>query len=205
MASIVVVSTAKECVSDVCRRSIFQQDVQAKHITLTGPKAALENLYEAVGDLKPDTIVVWLDGDDYLACPDALARIERAYADHPRTLVTYGQFIWRDGSLGFARQARLEELLHPRKSPWIYTHLRTFKAGLFHLIMKNSLIVAEETWLEPTDMAVMFPLIEMAGPDRVKFIPNVLCVYTGSGGDKNSEDYIRSLTPYKPLASEVLV
>jgi hypothetical protein len=42
-------------------------------------------------------------------------------------------------------------------------------------------------------------MLEIAGPDHVRFIDTPLCVYTSSGGEKQPEDYVRALLPYEPL------
>jgi len=199
---VIVISTARlsddPAATSACGRSVEEQTLHAQHwIRFGPPKAALENVYEMVHDLPADKIVVWLDGDDTLATPYALSVVAAMYED-PNTWMTYGQFMWRDGRVGFARQARLEELLHPRTSQWIFTHLKTFRAGLFHRIDVGDLR-KDGAWLEPTDMPVMFPMLEMSGPDHIRFCPNILSVYNGNGGDKNHEDYVRSLPPYKPL------
>jgi hypothetical protein len=39
----------------------------------------------------------------------------------------------------------------------------------------------------------------VASRDYVRFIDTPLCVYTGSGDEKQHEDYIRVLLPYQPF------
>ena len=64
-------------------------------------KAALQNAVETWNALPDDEIVVWLDGDDWLAHERALEVVAEAYVD-PDVWCTYGQFMMPDGTIGFA-------------------------------------------------------------------------------------------------------
>lgn len=141
-----------------------------------------ENLYEVIRGLAPDTIVVWLDADDWLAHSNALARVAEAYED-PNVWLTFGQFeMWPQRNPGWASPYSLATVLSNdfRNDVWRATHLKTFRAGLFHQIGMCDLLVENGPVLDwrtrAVDMAIMFPLLEMAGA-RHAFIPDVLCVY----------------------------
>lgn len=128
-------------------------------------------LIGAIAPLPDDTIVVSLDGDDYLL-PNALERVQREH--DAGALVTYGSFLYSDGR----KPTWVHELRGPvREVPWVTTHLKTFRAGLFKRIRHADLKTAGGQWLEHArDMALMFPLVEMAG-DRARFIPEPLMIY----------------------------
>lgn len=161
---------------------------------------ALQNLWEVVDALDPSTIVVWLDGDDHLAHPAVLSVVRRLYEDDPELWLTWGQFIYADGRPGWAYdyEADIRALRAYRNHLWRATHLKTFRAGLFQKILQQDLkrkvlrdwpYPGAETkddehftyeWIERcTDLAVMFPMLEMAGYHG-KFVPLNLCVYSGS-------------------------
>lgn len=131
----------------------------------------LANLWPLWRSLPDDEIVVWLDGDDYLATPYALEIVARAHAEG--ALATYGQFMWADGSIGFAAPVKGD----PRKDPWRATHLKTFRAGLVKRIREADLRTPDGAWNFVTDRPVMFPVLELAG-HHATFIPNILCVYS---------------------------
>ena len=131
----------------------------------------LANLWPLWQSLPDDEVVVWLDGDDYLATELALDTVARVHA--AGALVTYGQFVWGDGSLGFAAPVGND----PRREPWRATHLRTFRAGLVKHLREEDLKMPDGAWTIVTDQPVMLPLLELAGP-HARFIENVLCVYS---------------------------
>jgi len=130
-------------------------------------KDILENLLPLWRSFDPDDIVVWLDGDDELATRQALATV----FDHHKAgaWITYGQFIWEDGSMGFAGQCGE----NPRAEPWRATHLKTFRAGLTRKLKDWEL----KGLRYAGDQAVMLAMLEMASKERSHFIPNVLYVF----------------------------
>jgi hypothetical protein len=135
-------------------------------------------LLAVLAELADDDIVVSLDGDDWLAHPGVLTRVQEEH--DAGALVTYGSFIYADGRRGFASQ-----LVGPvRASPWVTTHLKTFRAGLAKKIPHAHLQTPDGLWLENArDQALMFPLVDMAG-DRARFIPDVLHVYNAANSDE---------------------
>ena len=142
-------------------------------------------------------VIVWLDGDDALATKTALATV--AMTHDAGALVTYGQFMWADGSLGFASPVGPD----PRAEPWRATHLKTFRAGLVKQIKDEDLRDEDgEYYKYVTDQCVMLPLLEMA-PERSIFIPKILHLYNGDSnqgigrginGQRDRENEFRVLT-----------
>ena len=153
------------------RRTVLRQN--------TRRKAALHNAVETWNALPDDEIVVWLDGDDWLAHDRALEVLAETYTD-PDVWLTYGQFMMPDGTIGFA--SRYPEDANVRKLDWRATHLKTFRAGLVKKIKPIDLQRPDAQgrlmgWCDlAIDHAVMYPLLEMAG-ERYAAIDRVLCVY----------------------------
>lgn len=138
-------------------------------------KGLLANLLPIWRSLPPDEVIVWLDGDDWLATDHALERV--AAAHHAGALVTYGSFMYHDGRPGFAGQCGND----PRSEPWRATHLKSFRAGLVQRIRESDWRWGDGSWLDLSiDQAVMLPCLEMAGRDRSVFIPEILCVYNSA-------------------------
>lgn len=140
-------------------------------------KGLLENLLPIWRSLPPDEVIVWLDGDDWLATDHALARVAEAHA--AGALVTYGSFVYADGRPGFAGQCGA----NPRAEPWRATHLKSFRAGLVSRVRESDWRWNDGSYLDlAIDQAVMLPVLEMAGPERSVFIPETLAVYNEAHG-----------------------
>jgi hypothetical protein len=165
-----------------------------------------ENLLAMVGPLPPDRVVVSLDGDDWLGPTDALARVAEAHA--AGAWVTWGQFVFADGRPGFAAPLSPAEFANVRSIPWVTTHLKTFRAGLFQRINPEHFKFRGD-WMEHArDMALMYPCLEMAGFNRAQFIPETLYVYNYANATEFRGDlkmhaeereqvaYVRGLAPY---------
>ena len=142
-------------------------------------QGALANIYRVVRSLPDDTIVVTLDGDDWLAVNQVFARINACY-DTSQVWMTYGQYqTYPRNTVGHCR-AMPEGIMRKnayREYDWITSHLRTFYAGLFKKIQLKDLLDEKGQFFSVTwDMAFMFPMLEMAG-SHVHFIPEVQYIY----------------------------
>ncbi len=171
---------------------------------------ALANLHKAIQMCKPTDIVVILDGDDQLAHSKVLQKINEVYSD-PNVWLTYGQFKEHpSGRRGFC-QPYPQSIIQKnrfRYHPPTPSHLRTFYAGLFQKIDINDLMFQDEFFSMTYDLAMMFPMIEMAG-ERHRFIPDILLNYNATNPindhkvSKNLQRkfdlIIRARTTYKRL------
>jgi hypothetical protein len=166
-----------------CLRSVREQaSVVVDHVYVdaaimqTPPRRATENLYESIRyHWRGHDVIALVDGDDWLTASYALARVAREYED-PECCLTYGSYRFADGRPGHA--AKYGTLESVRRSPWRATHLKTFRVGLGLQLRHEWLQDLTGQWLERcVDMATMFPLMELAGLDRCRFIPDVLYTY----------------------------
>ena len=130
-------------------------------------KSILENLLPLWRRLPQDDVVVWLDGDDELATRQALQIVADRHASG--ALVTYGQFLWEDGRVGFAAPSSR----FARTEPWRATHLKTFRAGLTRHLRDSDL----QDLKFAGDQAVMLAMLEMVPEQRAHFIDRVLYVF----------------------------
>ncbi len=137
-------------------------------------RGLLANLLPIWRSLPDDEVIVWLDGDDWLATDRALEAVAEMHA--AGALVTYGQFIWDDGRMGFCAPVEGP----PRWAPWTCSHLKTFRAWLVKRIRDEDLRGPDGEYLAlAIDQAVMLPLLEMAEA-RAVFCPRILAVYNSA-------------------------
>jgi len=145
---------------------------------------ALANLHKGLTEipLQDDDIIAIVDGDDYLFGEYSLQILNYTYNDES-TQLTYGQFIDSYGNLGSISPYTEEEFKNLRASPWKATHLKTFKHHLFKNFLRKDPacqnLKTEYGLFYPStyDMAIMFPLIEIAGYEHCTYIPNVRYCY----------------------------
>ncbi len=170
---------------------------------------ALENIYRVVQKASDEEIVVTVDGDDWLKHGKVLERLSEVYRDREIWL-TYGQYEhFPSGILGHS--APFETPL--RKSPWVTSHLRSYYAGLFKKIRTEDFLHEGEFFRVAWDLAFMYPMIEMAGEKRVKFISEILYVYNSINPLRDGAirhrlqqemgDVIRMKEPYELLLEKI--
>lgn len=138
----------------------------------------MANIYQMGHLCKDDEIIVHLDGDDWLAHDNVLSELNKYYTKHD-VWTTYGQHkCYPDESLGTSRQVPqfIIDTNGFRKYRWCSSHLRTYYAWLFKRIKKEDFMYDGKFFSMTSDLAVMFPILEMAGK-RQLFIHDVLYVY----------------------------
>lgn len=172
----------------------------------------LLNQYSAIYACDPETIIVILDGDDWLATEYALETIYNTYQDD-NTWLTYGQFWYlAKNKKGFCKPIPQEVIKANgiRDISWRTSHPRTFYAGLFHRIQFTDLLYEGHFFPKCADVATMFPMIEMAGT-HVTFIPDVLYMYNDANPisyhhdpteQRKIEDFLRKKARYQPLKEQ---
>ncbi len=174
-----------------------------------------KNHYDAVHSCNNDEIIVVVDGDDFLAHPQVLNRLNTYYAN-PAVWLTYGDFA-EYPSLATGKK-RKHGGSYPidwnasrgiRTPPFISSHLRTYYAGLFKQIKLQDFFINGKFGQAAADLISMYPMLEMSTKEHAFFIPEVLYLY--NTGNPISEfqivnakqmEVFHSLTKYptyKPL------
>ncbi len=146
-------------------------------------KGALENFVDGFKQLgsenEPESILIQIDGDDWLYGPLVFQIIHQAY-EQTRCWMTWGSYVeWPSGAPGMSRPIPDEWHINRsyRSNPWVMSHLRTFKSHLWHSVNDVDLRDNDGKYYDVTwDLAHMFPMIEMAG-ERSCFIPYILYCY----------------------------
>jgi hypothetical protein len=125
----------------------------------------------------PEDVIVLVDGDDWLAHHDVLARIERAYTEQGAWM-TYGSIVDSKGNdcrfspypLRIAQEGRFHEWA------WCATQIRTFKRFMLDEL-KDEDFTLDGEWVKTTgDVAVLLPMLQLAC-ERAVPITDTLYVY----------------------------
>lgn len=150
-----------------------------KFIKRTSPArtTALQNIHDNIiksDFLEDEDIIVILDGDDLLINDQVLNTLNAIYNIN-KPLLTYGQYIFPNGQIGHCYAYTREEFSRLRELDWRASHLRTFKYKLYKEIQNQDSNYDcfkdsnGEFYKSCYDVAIMHPLLEIAGYDRVYF------------------------------------
>ncbi len=145
---------------------------------------ALPNIHFGITEsgLQDEDIVCLLDGDDFLIRKDVVDIVSSLY-DDGKTLLTYGQYIWPNGQIGHCKPYTKKEFENLRNGGYWASHMRTFKYKLYKELMKQDPDLGcyrddnGEFYTMTYDVAMMTPLMEIAGFERIKFNPEPLYYY----------------------------
>ena len=145
---------------------------------------ALRNIHNGIMNFctDPDDIVVLLDGDDSFIGRGALSYINDFYNQNENWL-SWGSCKWSNGGKDFSSAYSEEEFKNIRKAPFRISHLRTFRAGLYHQIGKQDTEFKcmkdenGEYFLSSYDTAIFYPLLELAGFEKSKWNSKPLYFY----------------------------
>ena len=197
--------------ADEAAKVLAEHDKDKRVTLVRNPERlyAVHNIYNMVHSCDDDEIVVMLDGDDWLANPGVLTRLSEEY--DKGVWMTYGQYIsYHDREIGCSCSIP-KQIIDAgvfRRYKWCSSHLRTFYAWLYKKIRPDDLM-HNGKWMQMAgDLAAMFPMLEMAGPNQ-SFIPDILYEYNYTSpindGKINRnlqielERKIRSMPPYKRI------
>jgi len=147
-------------------------------------RKALNNIvdgFKLLGtDTDPESVLMVVDGDDFLFSEVSLELVSGVYRDYP-VLLTYGNHIhWPTGDTRTNCVSFPEEVIRRsayREHKFVSSHLRTFKSKLWNSIRDEDLRDEDGSYFKTGwDVSFMIPMLEMAS-ERHVFIPNVLYVY----------------------------
>jgi len=135
---------------------------------------AMKNWDSAIRELcsNPDSVIFQLDGDDWLACPTAIAEMME---QHQTADVVWSKYVSTDGKPCCCGPLKNDDM---RNHPWVTSHLRSFKKFLFDAIKPKDFLDKDGKMYEMNcDQAIMVPILEMTPSNRRKFYDKVLYTY----------------------------
>lgn len=118
-------------------------------------------------------VAVVVDADDHIA-KDAFATIEEVFRKNPGVYITHGSYM----KMSVHRRTKVSrpniKKGSIRKLPWRSSHLKAIEWEVIRQA-KPSWFQHKGIWLEAaSDLALMFPCIELVGLSRVKHIHKVI-------------------------------
>jgi glycosyltransferase involved in cell wall biosynthesis len=125
--------------------------------------------------INDDEVIVEIDGDDWLPDSKVLERINNIYLDK-NVWIANGSFRYSNGSRGFSsKQTNFNSL---RTSRFTASHIRTWRAFLWRKINQEDLKDQNgDYWKVTGDLSFMFPMLEMSGEERYRFMSDINYVY----------------------------
>jgi glycosyltransferase involved in cell wall biosynthesis len=167
------------------------------------------NIYESVVDYvdNDEAIIGTLDGDDSLIGTTVLKEIYDIYQKY-NPFVVYTQY--RNSTGGIGHCSKIEDTANYRnRGQWNSSHFRTAKAHLYKKINKEDLMYEGDYFKQGGDLALVYPLVEMAGNDRTIFYDKVCYLYNNNlptndhnvnlDGQRKMAKIIQSKKPYGVL------
>ena len=158
-------------------------------------------------NIQDNEIIVEVDGDDWLPDSKTLERINNVYSN-PNVWIANGSFKYSTGQPGFSsKQTNFDNLRNVR---FTASHIRTWRAFLWRKIDQSDLKDENgEFWKVTGDLSFMYPMLEMSGENRYRFMTDVNYVYNEQNPINDHKvdlklvneiaDKIRNMKPYKLL------
>ena len=126
-------------------------------------------------NIQDNEICIEVDGDDWLPSANVFKRINDLYKDE-NVWIANGSFQYSSGARGFA--SKQTDFANLRQSRFIASHIRTWRAFLWRNIKEEDLRDEEGNyWQWSGDLCFMFPMLEMAGEERYRFMEEINYVY----------------------------
>ena len=178
-----------DCSNDITGTIIDGMALDSRFTVIhnTNNNGALANIVTGFQKLKSlednNSILLVVDGDDWLATEYSLEIVNKAYNINPNLLLTYGNHVhWPTNGTSNCKYFPANILLnnsYRNYELFITSHLRTFKSKLWNSIKDEDLKnpTTNEYWRTAWDCAMMYPMLEMAGSERFKFIEQILYIY----------------------------
>ena len=155
-------------------KSLTQGDKRFHLIVNQEKKYKLKNLDELIKTFDDEDIVIELDGDDFLLNSNVVGDIRKVYFDK-KVWLTNGSFMYTNGNPGFSQKCNPNTV---RKEPFRFSHLRTWKTFLWKSIPQDYLRDDDgEYFKSAADVAYTFSLLELAGEENYRFLPELYYVY----------------------------
>lgn len=166
-------------------------------------------------NIKDEDIICLVDGDDRLF--DEWSLVEVFKAHNLGAWITYGSYYSlsdykENGETAKKHRGTYRNDENYRKLMWRASHLKTFRYGLYRRLKKDWYIGPDGEPLRVcSDLALMFPMMEMAGKEHIKHINRPIYIYNDMSPhndhkvrgkeQKEIEYWLRFQEPYHKIHS----
>lgn len=131
------------------------------------------------GILRPDDVFILLGLDDALAHTKVLQRIDEEYQKGAD--MTYGSYEYMNGDPApVLEEMSIEKRMARahRTGTWNFYPPQTFRAELGLSVPKRYFLDETGRWMRNcTELALIFPILDIVDPDRIHFIPDPILSY----------------------------
>ena len=168
------------------------------------------NTLDGIRQADPDSIVIELNGDDWLPDPGVMPFLNKVYQDRD-VWMTYNTQRESTGVIPFQLPPprRVRQKRSYRKYRWATSHLHSFRRRLFDHVPEAVMIDPEtgDLWESADDVALYLWMLELAG-EHARHVWRITCLYNFHGrteyrldrdGQLERERRIRNMVTAKPL------
>ena len=121
-----------------------------------------------------DTIVAIVDGDDALCNENTVDLVLKEYNDNKTLEALWTAHSWDINGMNISRD--MPGNINPYQYPWVSSHLKTFKLGVFQMISNKNFKDLDGNWFERGyDQAIYLPLLHLA--KSRKFLNEICYLY----------------------------
>ena len=144
----------------------------------------LGNIHETLmnSNLNDEDVICILDGDDHLIGNNVFGILNNLYQDE--ILLVYGQYLFPWGQAGHCKAYRDSEYFEKNmRTEWLASHMKTFRYKLYKEVVRQdeNLDFFRDTngnfYTMTGDIALMTPMLAIAGFDRIRFNPTPIYQY----------------------------
>ncbi len=202
-----------DCSDDNAVERLPSEYAALKILKSSTRRYAMANLFHGLKsiDCSDEAIILIVDGDDYLYHNYVFKMINFFY-EKKKCLLSYGQYYTTSNHMGHCTSYTHEEFSKLRQLDWRASHLKTFKYKLFkELVLQDPQVIAfkdeKGSFFEMTsDVALMHPLMEIAGHENCYFVEDVSYIYRHHPQNdsnrnielqRSTEDVIKKKAPFK--------
>lgn len=170
--------------------------------------------------VKDNDILVFVDGDDFLASENVLSYLNEVYNQTGCWMTYGGMRVWTgDDNIvePYPQNSEIPEEVKRnkayRKDTWRTSHLKTMRGFVWNAINKDDLKPNGKFMVGPDDLAIMFAALELCPPDKVYRVTDPIYLYNHSEENQKSraftdhkqtgidfESIVRNRKPYDTLS-----